>query len=331
MRRLVLAAVTLIATAPVLEAQPVASPPWVEKAFKGSTTHDFGSVARGAQLYHQFQMTNIWAVPLEITSVRTSCGCITATASQQVIQPRESATVDIKMDAHRFTGPKTVSIYITVGPQFTSTAVLRVSANSRADVVLNPGQLNFGVVPQGQSTAQMIDVEYAGVLDWRVSDVVTNGVPVDVTYEELYRRPGQVGYRIRATLKPDAAPGHLKQELTLKTNDPTSPTVPVLVEATIQASLTVVPGTISLGVLKMGDKVSRRVVVRANQPFKIVAVDGVGDGIEAELPPSSAAVQIVTLKYQPGQTGDLHRQLRIKTDLDKEASTTVLLEGKIEP
>ena len=58
-------------------------------------------------------------------------------------------------------------------------------------------------------------------------------MPVDVTYEELYRRPGQVGYRIRATLKPDAAPGHLKQELTLKTNDPTSPTVPVLVEAAI--------------------------------------------------------------------------------------------------
>ena len=140
MRRLVLAAVTLIATAPVLAAQPVASPPWVEKAFKGSTTHDFGSVARGAQLYHQFQMTNIWAVPLEITSVRTSCGCITATASQQVLQPRESASVDIKMDAHRFTGPKTVSIYVTVGPQFTSTAVLRVSAIAARTWFSTPGR-----------------------------------------------------------------------------------------------------------------------------------------------------------------------------------------------
>jgi hypothetical protein len=327
MRRLVLAAVTMIATAPVVSAQSSA---WADKLFKGASSHDFGTVPRGAQLYHQFQMTNIWAVPLQIESVRTSCGCVTATASQQILQPRESAFLDIKMDAHRFTGPKTVTIYVTVGPQFTSTATLRVSANSRTDVVFNPGQISFGVVGQGQAAVQTIDVEYAGVLDWRVNEVATNGAPVDVSYEELYRRPGQVGYRIRAALKPDARPGHVKQELTLKTNDQTSPMVPVLLEATIQASLRVTPGTVSLS-LKVGEKDSRRVVVSADRPFKILAVDGVGDGIEAELPPSSAAVQVVTLKFLPGQTGELHRQLRIKTDLDKETFTTVTVDGNVEP
>jgi hypothetical protein len=327
MRRLVLAAVTMIATAPVALAQTSA---WADKLFKGASSHDFGTVPRGAQLYHQFQMTNIWAVPLQIESVRTSCGCVTATASQQILQPRESAFLDIKMDAHRFTGPKTVTIYVTVGPQFTSTATLRVSANSRADVVFNPGQINFGLVAQGQAAAQTIDVEYAGVLDWRVSEVATNGAPVDVTYEELYRRPGQVGYRIRAALKPDARPGHVKQELTLKTNDQASPTVQVLLEATIQASLTVVPPTVNLS-LKVGQEDSRRVVVRADHVFKILGVEGIGEGIQAEWPPNSAAVQIVTLKFLPGQTGELHRQLRIKTDLDKETFTTVTVDGNVEP
>ena len=56
------------------------------------------------------------------------------------------------MDARRFTGPKTVTIHVTVGPEYTSTATLQVSANSRSDVVFNPGEVNFGVVPHGRFT-----------------------------------------------------------------------------------------------------------------------------------------------------------------------------------
>ncbi len=44
---------------------------WLDKGFKGGTGHDFGSVPRGAELNHKFELTNIWAVPLEIVSVRT--------------------------------------------------------------------------------------------------------------------------------------------------------------------------------------------------------------------------------------------------------------------
>jgi hypothetical protein len=117
----------------------------------------------------------------------------------------------------------------------------------------------------------------------------------------------------------------------LKTNDPASPVVPMLVEANIQASLTIVPSTVALGSLKMGEKVSRRVVVRGAKPFKILAIEGLGEGIEADLPPTAAAVQIVTLKYQSAQACELHRQLRIKTDLDNNTSANVTVEGKVEP
>jgi ectoine hydroxylase-related dioxygenase (phytanoyl-CoA dioxygenase family) len=54
-------------------------------------------------------------------------------------------------------------------------------------------------------------VEYAGVLDWRVQGV-ENSAPLDVRVDELYRRPGQVGYRLNMTLKPDAPPGSHRWE-----------------------------------------------------------------------------------------------------------------------
>jgi hypothetical protein len=328
MRNAVLTILALTLSSPGAFGQGTA---WADKMFNGATTHDFGSVPRGAQLYHRFPMTNIWRVPLEIINVRTSCGCVTATPSTQVLQPRETGYVDITMDGRRFTGPKTVSVYVQVGPQYTSTATLQVSATSRADVVFNPGEVNFGVVSQGQSPTQVVDVEYAGALDWNVVEIVKNGAPFDVALEELYRRPGQVGYRVRVTLKPDAPSGTLRQELVLKTNDPTSPLVPVLVEATLQASLTIVPGTVNLGTLKVGEKAVRRVVVRGNQPFKIVGVEGLGEGLDAELPPATAPVQIVTVKYAPDQPGELHRQLRIRTDLDRQSTATVTVEGSVTP
>lgn len=327
MRNVILALFALVLSAP---AAPAQSLDWANKMFR-QTSHDFGNVPRGAELQHQFQMTNIWAVPIEVMSVRTSCGCVTVTPSTQVLKPRASGILDVKIDARKFVGPKTVSIYVLVGPEYTSTATIQVSANSRADVVFNPGQVNFDVVPAGQAPVKNIDVEYAGNLDWRVTEVIKNSAPLDVTLEEFNRQQGQVGYHVRVALKPDAPAGSHKWELLLKTNDPSSPLVPVLVEATVQATLTVNPGTLSLGTLKLGETISKRVVVRGSRPFKIVAIEGLGEGIEADLVNSAAAVQILTVKYQPIQAGELKRQLVIKTDMGGEAPVIVTVEGSVVP
>jgi hypothetical protein len=328
MRILGLTLVVLLVRTPAAPAQNRA---WADKLFQGTNAHDFGSVPRGAQLYHRFPMTNIWAVPLELTNIRVSCGCVTATPSTKVLQPRESGYLEVTMDAHRFTGPKTVSIYLTVGPQYTSTATLRVSANSRADVVFNPGQINFGVVQRGQGAVQVIDVEYAGVLDWQVTEVDKGKAPVDVALEQLYRERGRVGYRLRAALKPDAPAGLLKHELLLKTNDPASPLVAVLVEAVVQAPLTVKPNPLRLGSVKAGEAVTRRVNVYGAKPFKIVAIDGLGEGIQADLPQTAAAVQTVTFTCQGAQAGDLRRQVQIRTDLADQPPVTVTIEGTVAP
>ena len=306
---------------------------WADKMFRGTTVHDFGSVPRGAQLYHRFPMTNIWAVPLELTNVRVSCGCVTAMPSARALQPRESGYLEITMDARRFTGPKTVTIYVTLGPQYTSTATLRVSANSRADVVFNPGEVNFGVVQRGQTPApqQVIEVEYAGVLDWQILEVDRGGAPLDVALEQWYRQPGRVGYRLRLSLKPDAPAGLFKRELFLKTNDPASPLVPVLVEAVVQAPLTVKPSIVKLGSPKVGETVTRRVNVVGAKPFRIVGIDGLGDGIQAELPGTAAPVQTLAFTCQASKPGELRRQLQIRTDLPGQPPVTVTVEGSFVP
>ena len=306
---------------------------WAEKMFKDGKelSHDFGNVPRGAQLYHRFALTNIYAVPMEITGIDVSCGCTTATASKRVLAPRESATIDVSMDARRFTGPKTVTIKVSVGPEFISTAELKVSAQSRSDLVFNPGDISFGTVTRGQEAEQTIDVDYAGTLDWKVTDVVFKD-PLDVKFVKLDRKAGQIGYRITAKLKKDTPVGALKEEIYLKTNDPNSPLVPIVVEATVQSAVVVAPNALNLGSVKVGDTLTRRVVVRGTKGFKLLGIDGLGNGLKLgnELTTEEAAVQTVTFQIQIEKAGDFKREVKIRTGL-QDAPLIVTIEGNASP
>jgi hypothetical protein len=303
---------------------------WAQKLFAGPASHDFGTCPHGAKLKHRFPMKNIYAVPLQITDLRTSCRCLTATASKGTLKPQEEGYIDILMDAATFKGPKTITVYVTVGPEFVSTAALVISANARSDVTFNPGELDFGLVPTGQTPTRVIDVEYAGVLDWQVVEVVKNkNAPFDVSIRETYRqtgrllRNGKVGYQMLVTLKPGAASGPFRQEIPLKTNDPQSPVLTVEVSGNVQASLAVLPSSVNFGALKLGQSESRKVIVRGSRAFRIASVEGAGGGVTTDLPQSVSASHVIEVRCQPTKAGRFERQLRIRTDQGETVTLTV--------
>ena len=66
-------------------------------------------------------------------------------------------------------------------------------------------------------------------------------------------------------------------------------------------------------------------------PFKITGVTGAesGDGLHVKLPEKAAAVQVVTIEYQPTKPGDLNKKIVLKTDLN-DLTVTIAVEGKAE-
>jgi hypothetical protein len=300
-------------------------------------TVDFGPVQHGTVLHYRFELKNIYAVPLKLNT-RVGCSCLTATPSVDVLDKESVGTIDVTMNTAVYTGPRTKPIYFTVsgsdkdGNEYASNATLWMSALSRADIVCNPQQSNFGVVGKGQAaTPQQFDVEYAGVQDWRLTGVAKMDGPFDVTFKELYREPGRrVGYRVTVTLKPDASPGSLREELQLKTNDSSTPILPYLVEASVQANLSVVPENLNLGKVKTGESLTKIVMISGASPFRVTSVEGQGEGIVAETPTTSAQVQIIRIKYEPSKAGELKKQLRIKTDMGQEQPLIVTLQATVE-
>jgi hypothetical protein len=327
MRTLALAAaVILVNAAPAPAQQP--SEPWANKLFMNNTVHDFGSVARGAQLKYSFPIKNIYAVPLKITHVQPSCGCVTAKPSKDVLQPQEEGTLDITMDGRRFSGAKTINIAVQVGPEYISTATLKVSANALSDIVFNPGEFNFGVVQQGQQPTQTVDVEYAGSLDFRIKEVVKPAdAPFSVTMQEFKRQAGRVGYRMTVKLNADAPGGAFKHDVVLKTNHPASDVMTVVVDGNVQAALRAAPSLVNLNAITVNQARTFKVQVLGNRPFKITDVKTDGKEITVELPKEAQMIHTLTMTCTAATVGELKRQVTLITDLDKNASVTVTIQG----
>lgn len=319
------------ATQPAQPAQPA---PWANKFFLPDIAtnreqaapavilHNFGEVPHGTLCAQKFTITNIYDVPMQITDVRKSCTCLDYVPMTKTLQPNETAEFTVTMNTGKFVGQNAQNFYVTFGPKYVSTAVIRVQAVSRTDVSLSPGAVAFGTVPQGSKVGQSVSVKYSGKgRDWKLTEVAPVQGPFDVKLTEISRGGplrGGVEYQVDFTLKPNAAPGTISEQVSIKTNDATHPVVQIAVNATVAAPLELAPGKVRFEGVKVGEPASQRVLIRAAKPFKVLGVDGAGDGITVDLPSGGNAVpvQFVTVKFDPKAAGEIARTLRIRTDLD---------------
>jgi Protein of unknown function (DUF1573) len=313
---------------------------WANKILGGqpgaAIVQDFGVVAGGAQLQATLKMTNIYKVPLEITHIEVSCGCVKATPVAKILQPNESANLVIDMDGTRFTGNKQVKVEVTFGPQFVSTATILVKAHARQDVVLNPGQIDFGTVGRGQQApAQTIDVECAGIAGWKVVSITPRSpnppfaLKADVLPPRNVNGAGILGYRLTANLLPTAPAGKFSEVVELKTNNPQQPMVTFLVIGNIESPVVAEPKNLQVA-LRVGNPTMQRIVVRANQPFKITGVTGNGADVKLVPDDSTSPVHIVQVQMTPQQAGVLDREFVVQTNMGNE-TVIVRVQGTVNP
>lgn len=328
-------------TTPAPAAQPPAPTtqnPWANKFFLRDIAtnreqaappviaHNFGEVPHGTICTERFTITNIYDVPMQITEVRKSCTCLDFVPMVKTLKPNETADFTVMMNTGKFVGINTQTFYVTFGPQFVSTAVIRVTANSRTDISINPGSVGFGVVPLGTHPSQTVTIKYTGrSRDWKLTDLVPVQGQFDVKITEVSRGGplrGGAEYQVDVALKSSSTPGPISEQISIKTNDTTHPIVQLMVTGTIAAPLDLAPSKVRLDPVYIGQSTAQRVSIRAAKPFKVLSVDGEGDGITVERSTLAVAgapqptVQVITIKFEPKVPGTVNRVVRIRTDLE---------------
>ncbi len=307
---------------------------WTDGLFS-ELRHEFGNIPRGSDQRCTFVLKNTTDGPVRIVGMQRTCGCTQITLDDKVvldhetkvaretkqIQPGQEARIGVMLDTRNFLGSK--SAEITVSFDKPSAADVRLTVNSyiRQDIVLNPGAIQFGSVSRGQDSTKVLDIEYAGQQNWKIMSVTNTNQNLEVNCNEMYRRPGQVGYKLMVSLKPNAPTGFIRDAIMIETNDLAAPHFPVIVSGQIQADLIVTPTNLTLGTVKPGQSVTRQVLLRGKQPFQITQVDGGDAMFQIEKPQGSNSFHRVVVKFSGSEEpGTRECTFRIRTDLADESA-----------
>jgi hypothetical protein len=82
--------------------------------FPDGLEHEFGKVARGTYCKHAFRIVNTSQSPIEITAIRVASGPVRPRMSNAHLESKEVAKLMVLVETPRFTGSKSVTIYLAM-------------------------------------------------------------------------------------------------------------------------------------------------------------------------------------------------------------------------
>ena len=287
---------------------------WANKMFD-TTAHDFGTVARGAKCQFRFQVKNIYEEDAHILGVKSSCGCTTAQVTKADLKTFETAEVIADFNTVDFHGSKPATITVSFDKPFRADVQLRITGFIRTDVVLQPGSIDLGTVDVGKATEQRLQVTYAGRDDWKIIDAKTTEPYFEVELNELARAVGKVSYELIVRLTKDAPVGYIKDQLILVTNDSRARELPVDMEGRVASKITISPERLFIGAVQPGQTVTKKLVVRGKEPFKILDVKCADKAFRIEPSKDAKTVHLIQVVFTAGEDpGRVTRKISIVTD-----------------
>jgi Protein of unknown function (DUF1573) len=300
---------------------------WAQKMFK-STSHDFGTVARGAKVEFPFDFENIYLEDLHISSVRSSCGCTSVEYPHEIVKTYGKGTVKAVVDTRAFLGEKRATLTVVFDKPFAAEVPLQIHCYIRRDIVFKPGVVRFRV-RQGEKASQKILITYAGRDDWKINSVKSPFPYIETKLVEIARGNGQVSYELWVGLTKDAPANYLSGQLILETNDLDANKchVPLAIEGQVVTSLSVRPDSLTFLSMSDGAPMKRNLFIQGSEPFRVVSADCADSRIEVTLPTESKRTHLVPVNFLPdAKVGKANASLLIKTDQGGQIQVGIITE-----
>jgi hypothetical protein len=290
---------------------------WARDMFS-HTSHNFATVARGAKVEHRFTVENIYVEDAHIASVRASCGCTTPEVVKPYLKTWEKAEIVAKVNtAGQHHGQKDVTITVKFDRPYPGEVQLQIHCFIRADVVVQPGVVQFGTVTQGTAARQRVAITYAGNPNWQIQRVESSNAHLTPQVVQTSRVGINVGYDLYVDLAKTAPTGNYREQVFLITNDanPRNARIPIPVEGSVQAGITVHPEKLFMGTVEPGKTISRPLIVRGIAPFRILRAESSDARFRATVPQESATLHRVPVEFQAGaEPGKANSVMRLHID-----------------
>ena len=236
----------------------------LQAKFSENREYDFGIISIKKEHVHEFKLKNPFESSLKIKSAVTSCGCAMAKLDRTTIEPGESATLRVTMDAIRFRGKKTATIQIRyVEPEY-GEVQFSVKADIK-NISVEPDELYF----RRTEAAQMLVVRRAGSAHWKIKEVKCPDpfISAKVVDREVEER--KVTYTIECQVVEKFRDQSFQTNVVLLTNDVDQPEISVPVY--INLKQTVVAPRRLMFRQKSQQAQSKKFAIQTNTPCTIDA------------------------------------------------------------
>jgi hypothetical protein len=231
---------------------------------------DLGTVAKGDVVEANFKLVNEGSESLVVKSVRPTCGCTVADYDRE-IAAGGSGWVKAKLDTGDFSGPVSKSILVMTNDPQDPTVSLVIKAEVKPYVEVLPRPLiRFNALAHEQLSQKVTIVSGDGERNFKVKGVDSNVPYVKASVRQLPEeewipvRPGPQ-YEVALSLADDAPMGPVNAQLSVHTDHPKAPTVPIKVYGVVRALLHVTPPQIQFGTIEASSNPGRNVIVINNR------------------------------------------------------------------
>ena len=305
---------------------------WAKKMF-ATTNHDFRTVARGTKSEFHFDFKNIYKEDVHVASVRTSCGCTTPVVTKDTVKTHETGSIVAKFNTDTHIGDKSAVLTVVFDRPFYSEVQLTVRGHIRTDVTFSPPEVSFGEASEGEAREQEVIISHTGASNWEIRDVRSHCTDLMVRLEPAVRTPGLVKYRMVVNMKGTMQAGDIRERLTLVTNDTQFPTIEMAVSGRVRPSLEISPAAVGLGVVKAGQTVEKRLVVRADKEFEINDIHCGDERFQFEKPEGKKKLHFVKMSFTADADQDaasqIAQKIRIISDLNDGKFAECIVSGSV--
>lgn len=286
----------------VLSTVSVSAQEWANKMFP-TTSHDFGVVARGEDAQYAFVLENLYMENVHVADVHASCSCTTPEIKTPTLKTYEKGMILARYNTSAFVGSRGATLTVTIDKPYFAQVQLHVRGFIRGDVMLTPGMADFGELDEGSVIEKAVLVQHTGSEGRQIVAAQCTSPHLSATATEVSRTGGQATYRVSVRLDGHVPSGYFADRVVLVTNDADNRQVIVPVAGTVRSQISLSPSPLLMGMVEPGQKVTKQLVVRGQQPFRIneVKCEGPGFTVAAVDGASEKKVHLVSVTFEAGR------------------------------
>lgn len=291
------------------------------------TEYDFGETTQGAVVKHAFIVKNIGDAPLELTSVRPSCGCVTP-YFDKVIEPGKEGKIEAELRTAGFRGAQIKTIQVTSNDPDTPSLTLRLTTTIRVAIEVKPSEQIPVALKTDAPTVQEVEVVSNTDEPLEVQEVRVNVPFARAEAQKIDNKRTKV----IITVSPDAPPGRNTILATVRTNSTAMPQVNIALNC--EKGIIVTPTTVFFGAINAATPlpVERVVTVsRGDKGFQVKKFEVDDPNVEVRHEATEDGKQHrFILRYKGGwPAGTVRKNLIIETDDPQQSTLRVSLMANV--